>query len=90
MARVRIELPTLLATMIGGERMVEIEADTVSRAFAALFAARPALRVHLVDERGGLRPHVLCFVNDRDVRWIETALLHDGDILRFTQAVSGG
>ena len=90
MARVRVELPSLLHMVIGGEEGLEIEADTVPGAFAALFAARPALRVHLVDERGRLRTHVMCFVNGKDIRWLGTAVLRDGDVMRFLQAVSGG
>ena len=50
------------------------------------------LAVHLFDEGGGFRTHVLCFHNDTNTRWLESldVLLQDGDRITFLQAVSGG
>jgi molybdopterin converting factor small subunit len=61
-------------------------------AVVALVEAHAALRVHLFDEAGSLRPHVLCFHNGTNTRWRESldAPLHDGDRLTIMQAVSGG
>lgn len=38
------------------------------------------------DERRALRPHVLCFLNQTDSRWLDSNQhpLHDGDVLLFT------
>jgi molybdopterin converting factor small subunit len=92
MPRVTVELPSLLAPMANGERTIAVDAETVAGALAALVAAHPALDVHLFSESRDLRPHVLCFHNDVNTRWLEgrDAPLRDGDVLSVIQAVSGG
>ncbi len=91
MARVRVVLPSLLATALG-EVDLELDADTIEGAFARIATVRPALAVHLFDEDGALRPHVLCFHNGTSTRWLADLArpLADGDELRILQAVSGG
>lgn len=92
MARVTIELPTLLADVVEGRRTVEVEAASVADALEALFAELPTLRVHVFDESGAFRQHVLCFHNDVNTRWTEdlAAATADGDRVTIMQAVSGG
>lgn len=90
--RVTIELPSLLGAAAGGERSIGVEADTLAGALAALVERHPALDTHLFDEAGGLRQHVLCFLNERNSRWLESqdVELSDGDTITILQAVSGG
>lgn len=92
MAQVVFELPTLLARFTGGAREVKVEADTLAAALVALTAAHPGLEVHLFDETGAFRQHVLCFVNGENTRFGGTGQeeLTDGDRLTILQAVSGG
>ena len=92
MAHVTIELPSLLAPMVGGRRTVDLEASTLRGALEALIAAYPGLSTHLFDERGDLRPHVLCFHNETNSRWLDSAdaPVASGDTIRVMQAVSGG
>ncbi len=92
MARVTVELPSLLSPMAGGARTLALEAATLSEALASLVALHPALDVHLFDETRKLRQHVLCFLNDENSRWLEGTdrALRDGDTLSIIQAVSGG
>ena len=52
MARVRIELPSLLARFADEARSLDLEAETLRGALDALVAHCPALEVHLFDERG--------------------------------------
>ena len=90
-ARVTLELPSLLADLLGLSQL-QVEADTLEEALRAAVAARPGLGTHLFDERGSLRPHVLCLHNERQSPWDEARgrALADGDRLRVLQAVSGG
>ena len=46
--------------------------------------------MHLLDEQGSLRPHVLCFHNGESNRELADKALADGDEITFLQAVSGG
>jgi molybdopterin converting factor small subunit len=91
-ARVTVELPSLLAPMAGGARSLDLEADTLRGALEALVGAHPGLSTHLFDERGELRPHVLCLHNRASSRWLEgrDAPVADGDTITVMQAVSGG
>jgi len=92
MPRVTIELPSLLERFAGGARALELEADTLRGALDALVRACPELEVHLFDERGAFRRHVLCFHNGTNTRWLDglDGSLADGDAIRLMQAVSGG
>lgn len=92
MASATLELPELLAVVLGGIRRVVVEGGTCRAALEDAFRRHPGLRVHLVDERGALRKHVLCFHNGENTRWSDTfdRPLADGDTLTILQAVSGG
>lgn len=83
-----VRLSRLLTTVVGDQLEYEVEGDTVGDVIDKLLADLPALRVHLFDQTGDLRPHVLCFVDD------EAVSLEDRSIpaarLEFLHAVSGG
>ncbi len=91
MATLTVELPSLLASVMGA-RTVPIEGDTVAGALDAIRAAHPELARHLFDESGGFRQHVLCFHNGTNTRWLDPSEVttSDGDVLTIVQAVSGG
>ena len=93
MATVTIELPSMLASVLGGVRRLEAKGDTWPLALKDAFRKLPGLEVHVYDETGAFRPHVLCFVNDVNTRFEEVnpaAKLRDGDRITIMQAVSGG
>lgn len=88
---VTVLLPRILAPATGGELRMEVEATTVAEALDGLRAAWPGLAVHLFDESGELRPHVLCFVDGEATRLGDRgAPVSPGGEIRFVQAVSGG
>jgi molybdopterin converting factor small subunit len=90
-AEVTIELPSMLATVLGTRRL-RAEGSTWQEALADAFAKHPGLKVHVVDESGALRRHVLCFVNDVSTRFEDGPgpALREGDRITILQAVSGG
>jgi len=92
MPRVTIDVPSLLAGVIAGPSTLTVEAATLGQALERAFAQAPTLRGHLYDESGKLRPHVLCFLNEVNSRWLEDPdrPLQDGDRITILQAVSGG
>lgn len=92
MVRVIIELPAVLVPVIGRETVPLDCGPTVASAFDAIRDKEPRLAVHLFDEEGGLREHVLCFHNGVNTRWLDSleTPLADGDRLTVMQAVSGG
>jgi molybdopterin synthase sulfur carrier subunit len=92
MPRVTIALPSLLASVINGRQTLTVDADTFAGALEQAFRQSPVLRGHVYDESGRLRPHVLCFLNDVNSRWLDDVNhpLRDGDCITILQAVSGG
>lgn len=92
MAKVQVRLPGLLAQILGGTKQMEVQADTLQGALGQILIDYPALKVHLYDESGQLRPHVNLFYNDTNTRWLPSldAPLGDGDTITVMQAVSGG
>ena len=88
----RIHLPSLLAQITGVGSVVTGTGDTVREVLDNALNDVPALRVHLFDESGDFRPHVLCFLNETNTRWLDSLdePVNDGDELTILQAVSGG
>ncbi len=87
-----MRLPNLLASMSDEGARFEIEADTLRDAMTTIAEQHPKLALHVFDESGDLRRHVLCFFNDTNTRWLDShdLPLNPGDSLMFMQAVSGG
>ena len=87
-----VELPSMIAGLLGGIKRIEVTGDTCGQALEDAFRQHPTLRNHIFDESGALRQHVLCFLNDVNTRWEEglSQPLADGDRITILQAVSGG
>ena len=70
----------------------EVGGATVGEALGAVFGARPALKGYVLDDQGGLRRHVACYVNGKPVR--DRARLSDpvvaSDRIYVFQALTGG
>lgn len=94
MAKVSIPftLPGLLTSCTGGEKVVTVEAETVAESIDALLEAYPLLKVHLYEEGGILRPHVMFLYNDQSIKWLPSLdiALQPGDRMTVLQLVSGG
>lgn len=82
----------MLRDCTGGKTLFTLEADTLADALKSLTEQYPLLRLHIYDERGVQRPHVLLYYNEENVHWLDTwdLPLNEGDRLTVLQAVSGG
>jgi molybdopterin converting factor small subunit len=91
---VTLRLPTVLADVAGGQRVLDVDPPPVSvRAlFDALAASHPALERRVRDERGDLRRFVNVYVGDDDVRHLDgqATSLADGDVVWILPSVAGG
>lgn len=87
-----MSLPGLLRESAGGEARVAVPGSTLEEALTNLWARHPSLRVHLFDDHGRQRPHVLLFYNGENFTSLDTldVPLRGGDRLDVLQAVSGG
>jgi molybdopterin converting factor small subunit len=87
-----IWIPTPLRVFTEGHKEVVIQGETVGAALRELASRYPALRKHLYDEQGALRPFVNVFRNQEDVRTLQGELtpLNEGDRLRIVPSIAGG
>jgi hypothetical protein len=73
-------------------REIEVGATTAAEVVAALEAMAPGFSFYVCDERGGLRPHVNLFIEDRvvaDRKNLSDRVKPDSRI-SILQALSGG
>lgn len=92
MASVSVRLPSLLTSLLDLPRSIEVAGETLDEALGDLCRRHPSLAVHLFDESGEFREHVLCFINDTNSRELDRSKpgLEEGDEVTILQAVSGG
>lgn len=89
---VTVSLPRVLVQLVGGEPTIEVEGATLGEALQDLLRQRPALRVHLFDEGGDMRRHILCFCNDSYTRGRDglDVPVKPGDAITILNSMSGG
>ncbi len=87
-----VRVPGMLRSCTDQRGRFTVQAATLAEAMQVLLATYPLLRVHLFDEQGAQRRHVLFFYNDQDMRKLPRwdFPLRPGDRLSVVQAVSGG
>lgn len=90
--QVEVSVPMLISDCTGGRTRFPLEAGTLAEALRRLTESYPLLKVHLYNEQGDVREHVLLYYNDSNIAWLEDLdiPLRQGDKLRVLQAVSGG
>lgn len=70
-------------------REVDANGDTLGALLADLDRQYPGLRFRIIDEQGGMRPHMRFFVNGAQVLDL-SEVLRPGDEVQIVQALSGG
>ncbi len=92
MGELTVRLPSVLAQMVGGQSTHKAHGGTLRAVLDDLIRQQPALRVHLFDESGSIRRHVLCFHNGVFVRRRDSldVPVKPGDSLTILHSVAGG
>jgi molybdopterin converting factor small subunit len=90
--RVRVKFPPVLRAATGGAREVEVEGNTVREALDDATKRIPTLKLHLFDEAGRVRHHILCIHGETVVRANEMAShrIQSGDEIILANAFAGG
>ena len=88
---IEVQIPTILRTYTGGEKVVSAEGATLADLVADLDVKYPGLKDRVVDD-SGLRRFVNVYLNDEDVRFLDGlgTALSDGDSVTILPAVAGG
>ncbi len=91
---VSILIPTPLRRYVGGAKSVQVTAQTVEGAMAALARESPDLRQQLFDGAGKVRGFVNLYLGDSNVRdlapTLDAVAVKDGDVLTIVPAIAGG
>ena len=87
-----VRIPTSLRTYTGGAGEVSVGGSTLRETIGDLDAQFPGIAARVLDDSGALRRFVNVYVNDDDVRFLEsldTPIL-DGAQISIIPAVAGG
>jgi molybdopterin converting factor small subunit len=89
---VEVRLPTLLRQYTDGTASVSAEGATIGDVFTALVGQYPGLGGQLVDASGALHKFVNVYVNDEDIRYLDSlgTPVAEGDVVSILPAVAGG
>ena len=68
---------------------VEASGATLAAVLAELERRYPGIRFRMIDEQGGIRRHIRCFVNGEQVRDLSQPL-NATDEVAIVQALTGG
>jgi molybdopterin synthase sulfur carrier subunit len=87
-----VRIPPTLRSSTGGAKQVEVAGSTVRDVVTGLVAAYPALGSQLLAEDGNLNRFVNAFLNDTDVRHLQSldTAVGDTDTLVLLPAMAGG
>lgn len=87
-----VRIPTPLRTLTKGAAEVQAKGDTVESLVDDLERQFPGLRERLVDETGELRRFINVYVNQEDIRFLQSkkTALKDGDEVSIVPAIAGG
>ena len=87
-----IRIPTPLRAYTGGLKEVEVEGDTAGSVLESLAHRHPNIKPHLFDETGELRAYVNLFVNDEDIRNLQSHMtpIAESDRLMIIPSIAGG
>jgi len=87
-----VRIPTILRTYTGGAAEVTVAGSTLRESISDLDAQCPGIAARVLDESGALRRFVNVYVNDDDVRFLESldTLIVDGARISIIPAVAGG
>ena len=87
-----IRLPPVLRAQADGQANVSVDGATVGDVFNTLIGQYPALRGNLLDDAGGLHKFVNVYINDEDIRYLDSldTKVGDGDVISILPAVAGG
>ncbi|MBN8246483.1 MAG: MoaD/ThiS family protein [Verrucomicrobia bacterium] len=89
---VRILIPPTLRRLCGGEDTLQLRARSVGELIGQLHTRYHGVRDRLCDDQGRIRGSVLVYVNDEDIRFLQSqgTPLKPGDEVSIIPAYAGG
>jgi sulfur-carrier protein adenylyltransferase/sulfurtransferase len=89
---VTVSIPTPLRSFTAGQDSIELAGDTVGQVLDGLMATHAGLKRHLLQDDGRLRNFVNLYLNETDIRHLESTAtpVRPGDILTIVPSIAGG
>lgn len=85
----KVNVPSPLRSYTGGENVVKASGSTLGGVLEDLNQRYPGIRFRMIDEQGGIRPHIRLFVNQELEADLGRAV-GEGDEVHIICALSGG
>lgn len=86
-----LRIPTLLCAYTSGQSEVTVSGANIAEALADLTVQYPAIKPHLFNKGGDLRPSIHLFVGERnihDLQGVDTPI-HEGDRIMLIPSIAG-
>ena len=89
---VTVSIPTPLRPFTAGRDSIELTGDTVGQVLDGLLDAHAGLKRHLLQDDGRLRSFVSLYLNETDIRHLDSTAtpVRPGDILTIVPSIAGG
>ncbi|MFN7972473.1 MAG: MoaD/ThiS family protein [Acidobacteriota bacterium] len=89
---VKVLIPTPLRKLTNGEGAVAIDGGSIREVIQNLDGKHAGLRERLCQENGEVRRFINIFVNDEDIRFLQSldTPVKDGDQVSIVPAIAGG
>ncbi|MEA2713123.1 MAG: sulfur-carrier protein adenylyltransferase/sulfurtransferase [Gemmatimonadales bacterium] len=89
---VTVSIPTPLRSFTAGQDSIELAGDTVGQILDGLMATHAGLKRHLLQDDGRLRNFVNLYLNETDIRHLESTAtpVRPGDVLTIVPSIAGG
>ncbi len=87
-----VRIPTALRKLTADKETVEATGSTIAEIIDHLEACYPGIKERLCDESGQVRRFVNIFLNDEDIRFLESSStpVKEGDEISIVPAIAGG
>jgi molybdopterin converting factor small subunit len=89
---VKVLIPAVFRRYVGKQESIDVDAPTVEKAMESVLEGHEEFKRLLMSEEGGFRSIINIYVNDKDIRFLDSydTKLSDGDILTIVPAIAGG
>jgi len=87
-----LRIPTPLRTYTSGKSEVNVSGEKISEVLNDLTVQYPAIKPHIFNEGGELRPFVNLFVGEHNIKDLEgvNTTVKDGDRIMLIPSIAGG
>jgi len=89
---VQVRVTAVLQRLVGGEKAVTGEGDTVGQLIEDLDRSYPGFREQVLTEAGAQQRFVNIYLNDEDIRFLQQldTPVRTGDVISILPALAGG